>query len=99
MIVIVGSARVRAERREEAVAAAIEMAALSRAEPGCALYEVSVTLEDPCRFRLVEQWDSGEALAAHFATAHFAAFGARLAGFLVAPPSFTRYEVSSSSAL
>jgi len=99
MIVITGTARVRDDRRAEAISAAIEMARMSRAEPGCAIYEVSITLEDPCVFRLVEQWESAQALQAHFATPHFADFGQKLAGFLADAPSFVRYEVASAGPL
>ena len=93
MIVISGTARIRPEVKAEAKAAALEMAARSAAEPGCAAYELSELLDDPFTFRLFEQWESAEALAAHFATPHFAAFSRALPGFLAAPPRFTRYEV------
>ena len=99
MIVISGTARIRPEVKAEARAAALEMAALSAAEPGCTVYELSELLDDPFTFRLFEQWESADALAAHFATPHFAAFSRALPGFLAAPPQFTRYEVAKAGPL
>ena len=99
MIVISGTARIRPEAKAEAKAAAIAMAATSAAEPGCAAYELSELLTDPNTFRLFEQWDSAEALAAHFQTPHFAEFSRVLPGFLAAAPTFLRYEVASAGPL
>jgi quinol monooxygenase YgiN/quercetin dioxygenase-like cupin family protein len=99
MIVISGTARVRPEAREEAIAAAREMARLSTSEHGCRAYEFSTVLDDPNTFRLFEQWDDEAALIAHFGTPHFAAFSGRLGAFLAAPPSFTRYDVAGAGPL
>jgi quinol monooxygenase YgiN len=70
------------------------MAARSTAEPGCAAYEISELLSDPHTFRIFEQWDSADALAAHFKTPHFAAFSQVLPKFLAASPVILRYEVA-----
>jgi len=51
-----------------------ELAIATRAEPGCRRYVVAQDLEDPGRFHLSEHWQDIEALAAHFETAHMAAF-------------------------
>jgi quinol monooxygenase YgiN len=97
MIVISGTARIRPEVKAAAKAAALAMAARSAAEPGCTVYELSELLDDPFTFRLFEQWESTEALAAHFTTPHFLAFSRALPGFLAAPPHFTRYEVAKAT--
>jgi quinol monooxygenase YgiN len=99
MIVISGTARIRTELKAEARDAALEMARLSSAEPGCAVYELSELLGDPFTFRVFEQWESAEALATHFATPHFLAFSKALPGFLAAAPVFMRYQVASAAAL
>jgi quinol monooxygenase YgiN len=99
MIVISGTARIRPDVKAAAKAAALDMAAQSAAEPGCVVYEISELLDDPFTFRLFEQWESAEALAAHFATPHFVAFSRALPGFLAAPPRFTRYEVARAGLL
>ncbi len=50
------------------------METASRAEDGCDDYTFSVELNDPACMRITESWHSMDALAAHFATPHMAAF-------------------------
>ncbi|MEU7642784.1 putative quinol monooxygenase [Streptomyces sp. NPDC039016] len=40
-------------------------------EPGCLAYRPYADPNDPARRVVVEQWSDAQALAAHFATAHF----------------------------
>lgn len=57
---------------EEHVAAAIEqLAARSRAEPGCVMYRAQRNLEDQRIFLLYEVYASREAYAQHLASEHF----------------------------
>lgn len=42
------------------------------AQPGCLHYDWSVDLNDSTRINVFEEWDSEEALAAHFAGAQYA---------------------------
>lgn len=51
----------------------------SRAEEGCDDYTFSVELSDPSRMRITERWHHQDALRAHFATPHMAAFQAAMA--------------------
>lgn len=44
------------------------------AEPGCRAYSYAEDLAEPGLFRVMEQWDSREALSAHFATPHMMAW-------------------------
>ena len=46
----------------------------SRKEPGCLTYAFSVDINDPNMVRVIERWESSEALATHFKTPHMAAF-------------------------
>ena len=50
------------------------METASRAEAGCDDYTFSIKLNDPNTLRITEKWHSVEALKAHFATPHMAAF-------------------------
>jgi quinol monooxygenase YgiN len=52
-------------------------------EPGCRAYGFWTDPDVPGRFRIFEEWKSQEALAEHFATPHFEAFGAGLGEDLV----------------
>jgi quinol monooxygenase YgiN len=99
MIVVAGRIRIRPERREEAIRVALRMAEATRAEPGCRTYQFFADLADPAAFFIFEEWDSDEALASHFQTAHMAAFRQQLPGLLAEPLAITRYEVVSAAAM
>ena len=57
-----------------------EMEEATRAESGCHDYSFCQEVSDPDAIRIVELWESMDALAAHFATPHMAKFNAALAG-------------------
>lgn len=96
MLVVAGRIAVKPERREDAVRLALEVAAATRAEPGCLSYRFHADLEDPGAFFIFEEWRDQAALDAHFATPHMATFLEHVAGLIAAPPAITRYEVASS---
>ena len=99
MIIISGQVRIIREQLASATEAAATMARLSRAEDGCDAYDFGVDIEDGAVVRIFEQWQSPEALAAHFATQHFADFGAVILSVLDGEASFTRYAVSQAGPL
>jgi quinol monooxygenase YgiN len=99
VIVIAGSVRIRPEARERAVAAALAMAAATRQEAGCRAYRFSADLADPTCFYVHEEWETAEALAAHFQTPHMAAFRAVLPDLLAAPPALLRFEVTAATTM
>lgn len=95
MLVVAGHVCIDPAHREEAVAAARTMMEATCREPGCRSYVFSADLDDPARFRLFEEWESAEALEAHFATPHMAAFQKAMGGLGVREMAVQRYEVSS----
>jgi quinol monooxygenase YgiN len=99
MIVIAGSARCQADKRDEAVAAARAMATASVAESGCLAYRFTADLDDPCLLHVFEKWESAEALDAHFATPHMAEFMTALGAVLDGSPDIRRFEVTSEAPL
>ena len=72
----------RIETTPEAVAAMrdaiIAMQTATLEEDGCEDYTFSVELADPGAIRVTERWTTMEALSAHFATPHMAAFQAAM---------------------
>ena len=56
-----------------------EMETTTLAESGCHDYSFSQEVSNPDRLRIIELWESMEALKAHFATPHMATFNAALA--------------------
>ena len=95
MIVIAGRVVIEPAKREEAVQAALEMMRETAREPGCISYTFSADLSDPGTFRIFEEWESQQALDAHFTTPHMARFGAAIGQLGVKEMNVQRYEVSS----
>lgn len=95
MLVIAGTIRIDPARREAAVAAAVEMQEATRGEAGCISYTFSADLAEPGLFRIFEEWESPEALAAHFRAPHMAKFQGAVAGLGVREMKLQRYEIAS----
>ncbi len=66
--------RVNPEGVEAFKAATLANARASRQEPGVARFDVYQQQDDPTRFLLIEEYHTGDAPAAHKATAHYAAW-------------------------
>ncbi len=65
----------------------------TRQEQGCVTYELLQNHDDPCDFTFVEEWACDADLAAHAASDHLRAIGARLAPVVAAAPDIRRYEL------
>ncbi len=94
MIVIAGHVSLDPKQRELAVAAAREMMAATRTEEGCISYTFSADLDEPGRFRIFEEWESDEALRAHFASPHMAVFQKAVGGLGMREMAVQRYDVA-----
>ena len=68
-------------------------------EQGCLHYAFAADLSIPNRFQLSELWESGDALAAHFASTHMAAFRAGLAQLRIQQRIVKRYSASEAGEL
>ena len=95
MLVIAGTISIDPTRRDEAVAAASEMMAETRKEAGCISYTFSADLSDPGGFRIFEEWESQDALDAHFQAPHMAQFQAVVGKLGVREMKVQRYQVAS----
>jgi quinol monooxygenase YgiN len=83
-------------RRPELVALLERSERDAVAEPGCRRYTFAATLSDPDRFVLVSEWESQEALAAHYRSEAFSNFQLGLDGLLARPSEMTVYSVVGS---
>ena len=83
-------------RRSELVDLLKRSAGWTAAEPGCRRYTFAAALADPDRFVLVGEWESQEALDAHYGSGGFAAFQFSLVGLLARPSEMTVYSVAES---
>jgi quinol monooxygenase YgiN len=99
VIVIKATARIRPDKRDQAVNAAITMAAATATEPGNISYTFSQDLEDPNVFHLFEEWEDDASLTAHFTLPHMAAFVTALGEVLDGDMPTTKYVVSSHGPL
>ena len=99
MLVIAGHIRIDPANRAAAVAAVSEVMAATREESGCISYTFSADLADEGLFHLFEEWESQEALDAHFKQPHMAKFQGAFGSFGVKGVKIQRYEVGSVSKL
>lgn len=76
--------------------AAFAQMSASRAEPGCLDYTYAIDVADPCLMRVLERWDSWQALETHFAQAHMALWRAALASVTVVARNLHAHEVIQS---
>jgi quinol monooxygenase YgiN len=74
MLMVLGEIEVDASAIEGAKEAFRAMEEETRKELGCISYAFSVDVCDPEKLRVTEKWESMEALVAHMATPHMAAF-------------------------
>lgn len=95
MIIVQGYIPVRPERREEALSMARRMTNATRAEPGCISYEFFIGLTDPNTLMLFQEWDTMEALLAHFQTEHMDEFMRGLPNVVAGEVVTRRYAVQS----
>jgi quinol monooxygenase YgiN len=70
MVLVCGRFRLPVERMAEARAPMAKVIAASLAERGCRAYSYAEDVLEPGLFRVQEEWDSREALEAHFAAPH-----------------------------
>ena len=82
MIIVTGSARALPGRRDQLVAAAIDVVTATRADDGCLSYGFYAELADPELIVSVEVWRDQAALDAHMGHPHTADFLA-IAGAVV----------------
>nr|AQX77679.1 monooxygenase-like protein [Nodularia sp. HBU26] len=78
---------------EELKVLLLELLEPTRKETGVIKYELLQNQSDPTDFTFVEEWESGEALENHLASAHLQAAVAQLAGLTAAPPDIRRYHL------
>lgn len=86
MILITGHVILTPEHRERMIALGAEHSARSRSEPGCLAHNCHVDVENPDRLMFVEEWESIERVAAHFAVPASRAFVADMRALSPQPP-------------
>ena len=80
MLLIEGWIKLATGEFEKVREQAIAMVKATNDETGCLHYAFAQDISDPDLIRISERWDSPEALAAHGASAHMAAFNKTMGG-------------------
>lgn len=83
-VVVIATVTVKPGRLDEALEVVRANVPTVHAEDGCLTYAVNAA-HDPDRIVFVERWSSAAALAAHGASAHMAANGAKMADLVTGP--------------
>lgn len=81
---------------ENVRAAAKAQIAASKAEGGCIDYTYAIDVLDPCIMRVLERWQSWDALEAHFKTPHMDAWRAALADVKFSERVIRAHEVTET---
>lgn len=68
-----------------------------RAEPGCVGYEVAELLDQPATLLVVQTWESGDAMRAHFASDAHASYQHQVDELLARPSEALVHEVASTT--
>lgn len=99
MIVVTGIIELESEDVWPATTAAAKMVEASEAETGCISYRFSVDILNPRRFRIYEEWESEEALAAHAASDHMAEWRRKIGALKVTRRQIVKFEMPASTPL
>jgi quinol monooxygenase YgiN len=99
MILVGGRFRLPPDRIEDARPAMAAVIAASLAESGCRAYAYAEDVTEPGLFRVHEEWDSREALEAHFATPHMRKWQAAREGLGFHDREVSAFEVGSETPL
>jgi len=83
-------------RRDELATLLKRFGGWAGGEPGCTRYIFAATLTDPSRFVVLSEWESQEALDAHYRSQAFADFQLGLDGLLVRPSELTVYSADGA---
>ena len=94
MIVIAGTVAIDPAKQKEAAEAAVAVMEGTRQEAGNISYTFSADLEEAGLFHVFEQWESQDALKAHFTAPHMATFQKAMGGLGVKGMDIKRYDVS-----
>lgn len=99
MIIVAGYIDVVEESAERAESIVRTMMAETRREAGCAVYDITRSVERPGRFHVYEEWETLAALEAHFDTPHMKVFRQALADLTVLERSVSRREAGAATPL
>ena len=99
MLIVTGEIEIDPADIETLRAAAIVMMDETAKEEGCRFYRFYQDVQHPGKVRVYEEWDSREALQAHFETPHMKVWRQGIADLTVLGRSVARMEAGAPTAL
>jgi len=96
---VLGSFRFPLEAVEQARPLMRAVIEATLAEDGCRAYSYAEDVAEPGLFRVMEQWDSRAALAAHFATPHMKAWAEQRTALGFYDRDISVYDLGAAEAL
>ena len=99
MIAVLGTFRFPPETVEQARPLMRTVIEATLAEAGCRAYSYAEDVAEPGLFRVMEQWDNREALAAHFTTPHMKAWAEQRAALGFFDRQIALHELGAGEAL
>ena len=97
MVIVEGHVRLKDPGDFARVRTAAEaQIAASRAEGDCIDYTYAIDVLDPCIMRVLERWQSWEALDAHFQKPHMKPWRTALAGIEIIERNLRAHKVSET---
>lgn len=93
-LIVTGRLRIKPDRREVALAAALALAEASCAEQGCHEFRVFNDAADPYVLVFFEVWNSVDAMTRNFQTFHMTQFHESAKAFAVGELEVKRYVVT-----
>jgi quinol monooxygenase YgiN len=99
VIVVIGYLKIPPEKMVLAKPAIRAVVTATLKEPGCLLYAFSEDAIEPGTIRIAEKWDGWDALKAHGAMAHLAAWRAALKEIGVSDREVIAYEAGETRTL
>ncbi|MDJ0878754.1 MAG: putative quinol monooxygenase [Halieaceae bacterium] len=92
MIIVHGAIEIDPDRWEEAIELSLEHVERSRAEQGCISHAVHIDAENPNRLVFFEEWESMDALQAHFQVPASGEFVQQLGALATSDPQMRIFE-------
>jgi quinol monooxygenase YgiN len=97
MLIVIGRVAGRVDRREELIELLTWMQNESLGEPGCLRYGFFESVEWENQFIAVEEWESADALRAHFAAPTVERFMAEVPDLITGRPEVLIHGVAATT--
>jgi|AntDeeMinimDraft_6_1070357.scaffolds.fasta_scaffold02913_2 quinol monooxygenase YgiN len=94
MIILLSTAPLDPDSRDEWMEIVTWMARKSRAEPGVIDYRVTTDIEAPNTVRIIEKYADADAVDAHESSAHLEEFQRDIEPHLIGEPKLYRHDIS-----